>query len=436
MPSERRKTTEKDLERNRLLVIFEGASARTIFNLTTGAFLVGLLKYMGASDTFCGYVIAIPVFAAIIQVVSPIILESLQFRKTIIIIGAMIHRLLLSALIFVPFLPLPSEVKLIIAAIVLFISNLAVSFVNPAVSNMYVSFVPQNIRGKYFGTRESYLLLAATLVTLVLGKILDIFADAGNEGTGYIIVYSCIFLFTILNFSSYVLMKEVPLVHTTERIKLSEIFTLPLKNKKFTRYFIMLIIWNFAIQIASAYFSVYLKSDLSMSYTVITSLSFVNAVIYILAARIWGKFADKSGWSKTTMITIGILSLCHLTWFFASEGSPILMLFLIISHITGGIAWSGINVALFNLQFDFTPDEKRTVYIGFSAAISGFIGYISAIFGAQLVGLFGKKPIFIFGTPYDIKQVLFLASSILLVLCAVYIGLFMRPRKNKTSLEV
>lgn len=431
MPADRIKTTEKDLERNRLLVILEGASARTIFNLTSGAFLVGLLKYMGASDAFCGYVISIPVFAAIIQVLSPMILESLKYRKTMIIIGAMIHRILLSMLIFVPFLPLPSGIKLFIAAIVLFISNLAISFVNPAISNMYVSFVPQNIRGRYFGTRESYILIAATLITLVLGKILDVFNDMGNEGTGYIIVYCFIFLLTIINFSFFALMKEVPLLHTTERIKLSEIFTLPLKNKKFIRYFIMLIIWNFAVQIASAYFGVYLKSDLSMSYTIITSLSFINAVIYILSARIWGRFADRNGWSKTTMITIGILSICHFTWFFASEGSPAVLFILILSHITSGMAWSGINVALFNLQFDFTPDEKRTVYIGFSAAISGLIGYISAIFGAQLVGLFGEKPVMILGASYDIKQVLFLTSAILLAFCATYIGVFMHSFKYK-----
>lgn len=431
MPADRIKTTEKDLERNRLLVILEGASARTIFNLTSGAFLVGLLKYMGAGDAFCGYVISIPVFAAIIQVLSPMILESLKYRKTMIIIGAMIHRILLSMLIFVPFLPLPSGIKLFIAAIVLFISNLAISFVNPAISNMYVSFVPQNIRGRYFGTRESYILIAATLITLVLGKILDVFTDMGNEGTGYIIVYCFIFLLTIINFSFFALMKEVPLLHTTERIKLSEIFTLPLKNKKFIRYFIMLIIWNFAVQIASAYFGVYLKSDLSMSYTIITSLSFINAVIYILSARIWGRFADRNGWSKTTMITIGILSICHFTWFFASEGSPAVLFILILSHITSGMAWSGINVALFNLQFDFTPDEKRTVYIGFSAAISGLIGYISAIFGAQLVGLFGEKPVMILGASYDIKQVLFLASAILLAFCAAYIGVFMHSFKYK-----
>lgn len=430
------KITEKDLERNRLLVILEGASARTIFNLTTGAYLVGLLKFIGASDTLCGYIIAIPVIAAIIQVLSPIILESLKYRKKIIIIGAMTHRVLLFTLIFVPFLPVSSGVKILTATIILFISYVAVSFVNPAIPNMYVSFVPQNIRGRYFGRRESYNLIAATLITLVLGKIMDGFNEAGKEGTGYIIVYCFIFFMTVLNVSFFWFMKEVPLTHTNYRIRLSEIFTLPLKDRRFIRYFIMLIIWNIAVQIASAYFGVYLKSDLSMSYTVITSLSLINAVAYVLSASRWGKFADKKGWSLTAMITVGILSICHFTWFLASKGSPLVLLILAISHIAGGIAWSGINVALFNLQFDFTPDERRTVYIGFSAAISGLIGYVAAAVGAQLVGLLGDKPVILLGKSYDIKQILFFISSVLLAVCTAYIGMFMHTGRKKRILEV
>ena len=421
--------SEKDLEKNRLLGIFEGASARTIFNLTSGAFLVGLLKFMGASDTVCGYILAMPVLAGVIQILSPIILESLTYRKKTIMIGSMVHRLLLTSLIIIPFLPMASRGKLITAGIVFFISNMAVSFVNPAVSNMYVSFVPQNIRGKYFGMRESYLLLAATLVTLAMGKVLDDFTDSGSEATGHVIVYAVIFIFTIINFLSYLFMKEVPLTHSAERLKLSEIFTLPLKDKKFLTYFIMLIIWNIAVQIAGSYFSVYIKSDLKMSYTAITILSLVNSVFYVLTARLWGKFADKRCWADTTMTTVGILAVCHILWFLSSEESPYVLVFLILAHITGGVAWSGINVALFNLQFDFTPDEKRTVYIGFSAASSGIIGYLAAVIGSQLVGLFGNNNIVIMGIGFDIKQLLFLASALLLLILSLYIKCFMRPVK-------
>ena len=262
MPIENNIPSEKEMQKNRLLGIAEGASARLIFNLTTGAFLVGLLKYMGASDTVCGYIVAIPVLAAVVQFLSPIILESLKYRKKIIMVACLAHRLMLTSLIIIPFLPVSTPLKLLFAAILFFLSYLSVSFVNPAVANMYVSFVPPNIRGKYFGMRESCLLLFATVVSLILGKVLDIFEEGGQVITGYIIIYSVILFFTVFNFFSFLHMKEVPLVHSKARIKISEIFSLPFKNRRFINFFIMSIIWNIAFQIAGAFFSVsYLSSS-------------------------------------------------------------------------------------------------------------------------------------------------------------------------------
>lgn len=430
MADEYRVPGEKDLERNRLLCITEGASARTIFNLTTGAFLVGLLKAMGADDTVCGYIVPLPVLAAGIQFLSPITLESLKFRKKIILAGSLIHRLLLSSLIIIPFLPLGTALKLWLTAGIFLVSHLAVSFITPAASNMYISFVPKNIRGKYFGTREAYLLITSTVFTLALGKILDLFEEGGNELGGYIAVYAAVFALTVANVVSIAKMKEVPLQHNKDRMKISEVFSLPLKNRLFVRYFIMSVIWNIAIQIASAYFSVYLVSDLDMSYTTITLLGLLNAVVYIIAARIWGRFADKHGWTATTMACFTILAVCHTIWFLSFRESPILLVLLVLAYVTGGAAWSGINISLFNLQFDFTPEEKRMVYIGFNAAVSGLVGYGAAAVGSQLVGAFGETDLTAAGLTIDIKQVLFIISAILIFVCTAYISIFLRKRKQ------
>ena len=46
------------------------------------------------------------------------------------------------------------------------------------------------------------------------------------------------------------------------------------------------------------------------------------------------------------MITVGILGICHLIWFFAFKGSPLTIFILIVAYILSGTAWGGINVAL------------------------------------------------------------------------------------------
>lgn len=424
-----------EMQKNRFLGIIEGASARIIFNLTTGAFLVGLLKYIGASDTVCGYIIAIPVLAAVVQFLSPIILESLKYRKKIIIAGCLVHRLLLSSLIAIPFLPISTNFKLWMAVLLFFLSYLSVSFINPAAANLYVSFVPQNIRGKYFGMRESYLLFSATIVSLILGRTLDTFKESNNEITGYIVIYAVVFVFTVINYISFHKMKEVPLVHNKTRMKISEVFSLPLKNKIFVNFFIMSIIWNVAFQIAGAFFSVYLVSDLKMNYTAITLLGMLSSITYVISANLWGKFADRRGWLITTILSLSALGVCHTLWFFSFQSSSILLILLTTAHMISGIAWSGINISMFNIQFEFTPDEKRTVYIGFSAAVSGVIGYIAAVLGSVMVGLFGERLVMLGSFTFNIKQLLFGASAVLVFVCTAYIFIFMRKRNNKEVLE-
>lgn len=418
----------KALEKNRFLAVLEGGTGRIIFNLTSGAFLVGFLKYLGASDTVCGYILTIPVLAATIQFLAPMVLEKLQWRKPIIILGSALHRFMLSAMILVAFLPIPQTARLWVIGLFYLLSYFAVSFITPAVSNMYVSFVDPASRGSYFGARERWILLLSTVMNLVMGKVLDMLKEGGNELYGHIVIYAMIFLTTIINTWSFLGMKEVPLQHSPEVLKLKEIFLVPLKNPQFRLFFGLSVMWNISLQIAGAYFGVYQVSDLALTYTQINLLSMLTSAFYFLTAEPWGRIADKTSWSFTTMLSLAILGFTHILWFFMSKDSPLLAPLLVFAFMTGGIAWGGINVSLFNLQFDYTPAEKRTVYIGFNSAISGLLGYLASVLGAWMVGAFANWSI---NGPFPIaiKQVLFITSGVLLTCSALYILIFMKPKR-------
>ena len=420
---------EKVMQRNRLMGIFEGGTARVIFSLTTGAFLVGFLKHMGADDTICGYILSIPILAAAIQFLAPIVLERLEFRLRIILLGNGLHRLLLSLMILIPFLPLPSAIKLWITAGIYLLSNLSVSFVTPAAANLYVSFVEPQNRGKYFGNRESWLLVFATVMNLVLGKALDLFRDAGNERGGFLVIYGTIFLLTLLNAWCFFQMREVPLGHSPEPMKIREVFTLPLKSRRFLRFFVLSVLWNLSFQFSAAFFGIYQVNELALTYTEINLYGMLSNVTYFLCAQWWGRIADRKGWSFTTRISFLFLGITCVMWFFIVKGSllaPLMSMAMLLS----GIAWSGLNVSMFNLQFDFMPEERRTVYIGFNSTVSGLLGYAASLAGAMLVGAASPFRTTLLGIPVGIKQLLFLASGLLICGCAFYIHLFMQQKQN------
>jgi len=418
---------EKTMQMNRRLGMFEGGTARVIFNLTSGSFMVGYLKLLGASDTVCGYILSIPILAAAIQFLAPIVLEQLEFRKRIIVIGSELHRLLLFSLIIIPFLPFESSVKLWISAILYLVSNLAVSFISPAVSNMYVSFVKPQDRGKYFGTRESVILVIATVMNLLMGKVLDLFRAAGNERGGFVAVYLVVLMMTAVNMWSYIKMKEVPLVHNPNPMKIKEVFTLPLKSPLFLRFFILSVCWNLSFMVSASFYGVYQVNELAMSYTTINLLGMLSSSVYFAAAFLWGRIADKTGWAFTTAFSFLFVGITSLIWFFITPG-PHMIPLMSVSMVTSGLAWSGINISMFNLQYDFMPNDKRTVYIGFNSTISGLLGYSASLLGAYLVGKFTDLDTDFFGTAIGIKQILFLASGVLVIGCALYVHLFMNKK--------
>lgn len=423
---------EKLMRRNRLMGIYEGGTARVIFNLTSGAFLVGFLKYMGASDTVCGYILSIPVLAAAIQFLAPIVLERLEFRKTIIILGSGLHRLLLSFMIFIPFIPMSNEFRLWSVALLYLVSNLAVSFVTPAIANLYVSFVEPQNRGRYFGMRESYLLAFATLMNLTMGLALDRFRGSGNELGGFVVLYVSIFILTLINTAAYLRMREVPLSHNPNLMKIREIFTIPLKSPMFMKFFVLSIFWNLGIHLAAAFYGVYQVNDLALSFTEINLYGMLANVAYFISAMVWGKLADKLGWAYTSMLSFVCIGLTSVMWFLIVRG-PSMMPLLSIAMVISGIAWSGINISLFNLQFDFMPAENRTVYIGFNSTVSGLLGYAASLVGASLVGIASGFEWSLFGFSFGIKQLLFLISGILISFCAVYIQLYMRKSRKVVS---
>lgn len=412
--------SQSSREISRKMAIFEGCTARAVFNLSSGAFIAGFMKYLGASDSVSGKILALPVLAATIQFISPVFIESMDWKKKMVTIGAAMHRLLLVLMVIIPILPVSSNVKIWTAGGIYFISFLTVAFISPAISNMYASFVPMNMRGSYFGSRERDLLIYSTIITLIMGKVLDIFKNSGNLYTGYIILFAVILANTILNNMSFLAMREIRIKPNKSKFKIKDVFLIPIKDKVFRKVIFLFFMWSIGLQFGASYFSIYMVSKLQLSYTFITSCSLILAVFYAIFARIWGRVGDRVGWASVTIRTMTLLGATHLSWFFVFDNWHIYLLIPFLFALAG-IAWGGINIALFNIQFDYTPKEGRTLYLGFNAAFSGIVGYGAALMASEFVGALGKWNVNILGLPIGIIQIILASSGVMLLMTSLFI---------------
>ena len=418
---------ERDYASSRNMSIFEGCSARTVFNLTSGAFLAGYASFLGADDSFNGIIGAIPVLAGVIQLFSPIYFERLEKRKLQVAILNFLHRFILGLMVFIPLIVFERTPRLLLLSTVYFIAYLAVSFANPAASGLLIDLTPENIRGRFFGKRESFTIAIGTIFAIILGRVMDAYKAGGNEYGGFVVTFSVILLVSFANFFFWSRIKE-PFVkrnRTTYRVK--QIITMPLKNAGFNKVVIFFVLYNIGLQVAGPFFSVYMVTGLKLDYTYIMLMGMLSTIVNVILVRIWGKIADSRSWDFVLKYSILLLGISHFAWLFVDNSTGVILVPLL--HMISGAAWAGIGISTFNIQFIYSPEEGRTVYIGFNAALGGVVGFLGTLVGSVLLVVFDRMKIHISDFKLGGMQMLFSISGILLIICAAYVHFFIKQRE-------
>ena len=212
--------TLSDYEQSRRMFIFEGATAVSIFSLTTGAYLAGFGKYLGASDSVNGIIGALPVLTCVIQMFSSMVFEKLPHRKFLISILCFVFRFLLGLMFFIPLMKLGKTANITLVILIYGLAYSISAIISPPVSNWLVNLTPINIRGNYLARKDAISLTFSTIITICLGKILDVFRNNNNEKIGFLIVGLSVIVLAVANFVSLSKVKEPENLINNEKIDL------------------------------------------------------------------------------------------------------------------------------------------------------------------------------------------------------------------------
>ena len=406
--------SEKEKQSSRLLSVFEGCSARTILTLTSGAYIVGYAKYLGTSDSTAALISAIPVLSGIAMLISPRLFETIRNHKPLVAFLCFLGRVLLGTMILVPIFINSVEIRLISFVMIYFIANFLLSFTYPGAQSWIQRLTPDAIKGKYFGSRESYVLLFVAVVTLLAGRVLDILKNDGLEFQGFLIIYLLIFLMAIVNFVFLSLMKESPIEYKQATPDILSAISVSLRFEKYRASLILITLWNFSYQLSFPFTSVLMVSKLKLDYAVITCMCVTAAASSFIFVRLWGRIADKKTWFFVMKLMVLLQMLSFMAWFFTNESNYMLMIFL--AQLFNGAAIAGVNISILNIQFIYSPKENKTVHLGFSSALSSVCGFVGTVVGTWLLKLLQKVDILSSIGSGEIK-VIFCISLILLGIC-------------------
>ncbi|MCA9994405.1 MAG: MFS transporter [Anaerolineales bacterium] len=266
------------------------------------------------------------------------------------------------------------------------------NFANPAWTAIVADLVPDFARGRYLGSRNMAMGLAALAVTTLAGRLINLVNDwRGSEMAGYQVIFALSFLFGMVSTFSFSRIIEpstsTAASHQHQRGDLRRILrTYP----GFAGLIISAFVWNIALQIAAPFFNVYLVNKLGATATTIGILASVSSLSALAGQQVFGRLLDEKGALWVQQVCGFIIPILPLTWLIVTAPWQVG-----VFNLLGGFVWAGYNLSNFNLLLQLTPDEQRPRAVAlFQTAVFGG-AVLGPLLGGYLADVISFK--FIFG---------------------------------------
>jgi len=385
------KLTEEEVQSGLRSVIKDGLTTQTMATLTGGVFLVAFALKLGASNLVIGLLAAIPPLAQSIQIPSIYLIEKIRNRRVINVWAAASSRIFCLVIALIPFLvSIEAGLVFLIVAILL---HTAFAAVGCCSWNSWMrDLVPEDRLGSFFSKRMSFATGLGIPLSLVAGFYIDywkkLFPD--YELYGYSILFFFGFLAGMLGVYFISTIPEPRMAPLDIKANFFKLILQPFNEHNFRMLLIFLGSWNFAVNLAAPFFTVYMLKRLQLDMTFIIALLVLSQITNLAFLRIWGRFTDRFS-NKSVLGICGPLFIgCVLAWTFTTlpEKYVLTMPLLVTIHIFMGISTAGVTLASGNIVLKLAPKGYSTTYLAANSFVNSLAAGISPILGGKLADLF------------------------------------------------
>jgi MFS family permease len=391
--------------------------ANTFAALTGGVFLTGFALQLGMSDFMIGLLAAMPFIATLFQIPISYSISKFGRRKQTAIWAAFLARSIWLPVLLVAVFPLSTQLdRNQVVLWLLFVSYACVSVSYVAWLSWMSDLVPDDIRGRFFGTRNMLCGAAGMFITVVFGKLLDKFNAQmlGTLPTGFAVTFISA---VILGLASLHYMKRIPepspAAQGIRQPSFQESIALPFREPNFNRFLAFALLWGFAVNVASPFFTLYFLRDLSFSYGFVAFLAVLSAFADLVGMQIWGRISDKVKNKAVIQFAGWVAIFLPLAWVTVRPDSLIIP---IVLHLVGGGFWAGIHLCLNNLLLRIAHKDNKTFFFSMYNIAGGLGAGTAPILAGLVVQNLPPLDLQILSWKMVPLHILFLTSTLLRLL--------------------
>jgi MFS family permease len=381
---------DADLKTGLSYIIKDGLATQAMVTLTSGIFLVAYGLQLGASNTVIGLLAAIPPLAELIQMPAITIVERVRNRRLICVGASIFARLFWIVIALIPFLfGATAAVPVLIISLTLYGCISAVS--HCSWNSWMRDFVPEEILGSFFSRRMALALALGSALSLAAGALIDIIQrnPAFPPGTAYSVIFLGGFAAGLAGIW-YMSRIPEPVMAKTTRVPLLNQIRSAFGDENFSRLIAFLGSWNFAVNLAAPFFTVYMLVTLGFDITVVIILAVLSQASSVFSYHMWGRISDRYSNKSVLRVAGPLFMLCILGWTFTTLPNRHLLTIplLLILHILMGVSTAGVTLGAANIGLKLAPRGSATAYLATISITNSLAAGIAPIIGGMFVDSF------------------------------------------------
>jgi MFS family permease len=371
-----------------------GLASQATVTLTGGAFLVGLALELGASNTLIGLFAAIAPLTQLLQIPSISLIEKLRTRRAVCVYAATASRIPWLVIALLPMLFAPAIRTSVLGwALVLNGSFAAVS--NAAWNPWMRDIVPPERLGSFFGRRMSLATALGLVLSLIAAGYLDLWGRwFPQQGVyAYSMIYLAGFLTGILAVHYLFRIPEPRMAPASGNGSLISLITQPFKDGNFRNLIVFLSSWNFAVNLAAPFFTVYMLKRLGMSMSLVIVFMVLTQLTNLLFLRVWGRVSDRYSHKSVLRVSGPLFIACILAWTFTTmpERYVLTIPLLVVIHVFMGVSIAGVTLSTSNISLKLAPRGEATSYLAASSLANSLAAGTAPILGGRCVDFFAGR---------------------------------------------
>jgi MFS family permease len=384
--------TDADRERGLKLLVTEAAFSGGTAALTTGVILTAFALHLGASNIMVGVLASAPFLTQLLQLPAITLVERWRRRKMIAVVSSLIGRAMLAIMAVLAFFTGTLPLLLFLAAQIILCGFGAVG--TCAWNAWMRDLAPEERLGRVFARRTIWLSTISLLLGLVAALALDLTPAGSTERN---LVFAGMFavgcVTGLISARVVAAMPEPLMPPAPGPVRLGTLLREPLRDLNFRRLLAFVASWQFAINLATPFFTVFIVRQLRFDVSFVMLLGVVSQVANIGALRMWGTLSDRYANKSVLAVCAPTYILAIVAMIGASQfGSrEVVKLWLVALHMVMGASIAGVTLTSTNIALKLSPKGSATAYVAANAMVTAVAAGVAPIVGGLLADVFAAR---------------------------------------------